>query len=765
MKISIFFRGISASIFCSFLVALSASAQDIVSTNLLTNSQETTPWQSCDVAGIEITDPGTFDPSLLANEGCAYRETPAEPGQSYTFTCGVSSFKYSSLTLAFLDDAGNTLDSQLTDVFEDVNGSARSASLVSPPGTTIAAVGIYGLEGSGFQDCTLLTSNIVNGPEDGSISGMTWYDRNSDTQKDPDESLIPSTTVVLLLNGMVVDETVSNSEGTYYFGGLDLDLCFTLQFTSADPALTFTSTGGDSQADTNGSTTEFCPSEATPNITNVNAGFISVPPQLPPEDFAFCGQTWMSENNSVSAFGNIDVTLANLDTGEQISTTSGQEGSFAFGNLPAGSYQMTCDLPSGFEVAPSTNTLSSTGNAINAEGVSAIFNLPADSNTGDEDACTIRYVNCGFIMTPVTLDPTVALNDQISGIVGDTLSVMFLENDMPCNADVDSVDIIGHNVPGDIVYSEATGSFVITNTTQSGTFSIMYGLRGACGSYDTAEVLVTIEDAPPPPAPAGPPAPEQCFSSVGREADDQAIVGAHVDIFYTGGAAAYPPEYRFYDTNSNLVFVGLFAEARFWANRELYVWNNRRHDVDVFAIAKVSAVENGIESNLTDCIRRNITPIALDTNQSGRVDKIFGDFKFDIDADGINDNLREWVAPTEGILIVSDFDGRISGEHLFGNSDAAYKDGFAKLATFDRNNSGYIEGRELNVLAIWTDRNSNARVDDNEISSLDSHSIKQIPITHYKFAARATLNNGETMLIRDLWFAQDTVTQASLPSR
>ena len=153
--------------FTGFALLSSASLKAIVSDNLLTNDADTTAWQNCEGSNVITDDPDQFDPGHLENSGCAYRETPATPGLTYKMTCGVSSFKYSSITLAFHSEDGETLESKTTEIYEDTRGGAYSVELVAPANTSFAAVGIYGLEGSGFQDCTLFSDDGDMGPEDG----------------------------------------------------------------------------------------------------------------------------------------------------------------------------------------------------------------------------------------------------------------------------------------------------------------------------------------------------------------------------------------------------------------------------------------------------------------------------------------------------------------------------------------------------------------------------------------------------------------------
>ena len=88
---------------------------------------------------------------------------------------------------------------------------------------------------------------------------------------------------------------------------------------------------------------------------------------------------------------------------------------------------------------------------------------------------------------------------------------------------------------------------------------------------------------------------------------------------------------------------------------------------------------------------------------------------------------------------------------MFGNVPGVYEDGFAELATLDTNNDGKISGKELQSLAIWVDSNSDTIVDDSELSTLSSHDISSLAVSHYKFFARATKSDGSTILMEDVW--------------
>ncbi len=727
--------------------ALSTAALAVVDGDLLTNSSQTTGWQDCAGSG------GIIDPALLADGGCAYRETSVTPSVTYKLTCGVTSTKFSSITLAFLDAADNTVATQTTEIFEEASG-AFSVVLTAPVGSTTGAVGIYGEAGSGFQDCVLVENNPVPEPTDGSISGTAWFDANDDGIFDNDEAIIPGTPVSIFQNGALVDQGETDLDGNYNFAGLDIDQCYNLLFGPADATLQFGVIGNDNDAVNNGATLDVCLDETVPNVTDVDAGFAAVPPVVPPADNTVCGRVWIDANddgirNSDEEFLAMSpVELVNVTTGDTFHAETNASGRYSINSLPAGDYKLQFTAPSGYTFTAGQSAPSNNGSFAMDNGMTPQFNLPNDSNTGPDAACTIQQANAGVVPEPVALEPTVAVDDEVEGFVGDSLIVNILANDMPCDGSVSEVDLIGHNVPGNVVFNTSSQAFAITDTTEAGTFTIEYGIRGLCGSYATAEVTVVIEEVPLPPAPNAPDGPYGCQIETGGAA------WGGVDIF-SMTQDGFAPHYNLYDADKNLVFTGSSSDVShhaFFNGQWEIEWEGLEYGYDQLSIYYVSVLENGLESNLVACPRRAISPIALDVTNSGAVEYIRGEFSFDLTGDGIEEALMAWFGPEEGILISKNFGAEINGEHLFGNENGQYKDGFAKLGKLDSNNDNVISGTELESLAIWTDKNSNTRVDEGEISSIASHRIVSLAVDHYKYFARAALENGDTMIMQDLWF-------------
>lgn len=184
---------------------------------------------------------------------------------------------------------------------------------------------------------------------------------------------------------------------------------------------------------------------------------------------------------------------------------------------------------------------------------------------------------------------------------------------------------------------------------------------------------------------------------------------------------------------------------------------------------------DGFDTDYTQCAAN--TPIGIDLDGSGRVERMRNDVDIDISGDGHVAHLFQWFAPTEGILldallamqdgVISDghfvgaaensrrlrkFSGAVTGRHLFGDMGSFFADGFEKLSVLDANKDGSVQGAELAGLAVWVDANSNAIVDVGELNALASYGIVRLSTTHDDYVSSAQLADGSVMVTEDLWF-------------
>lgn len=748
------------------MTAPPAFSQSIVSDDLITSSNQSTEWLVCD------TNSPAVDVTTLDAGGCAFRTTPADPGVTFRMSCGVTVVKYASITLAFLDANDNTLATHITEVTEHESG-AYSVTAESPAATSTAAIGIYGEPGSGFQDCVLIDVAPEPEPTKGSITGLTWFDADRDNRFDDNESTISSTAVALHQDGVLLHQDKTSLDGSYYFGNLDVDSCYTILFTAADATLELGVTGGTNDALSNGFTNDICLTETQPDVGAIDAAFVAIPPVIPPGDHTICGVTWIDANAN-GQFDGSDNTLANVivrlvdNTGARIGREiTDNQGNYVFGPLPEGDYRIKFVTPDGHETTVSASAPGAGLSYTNSAALTPAFNIPSGSNTGVNSACTITHINAGFVPLPVALEPTIANDDRVAFDEGENFSIDFLANDMPCEGVPNEIDILGHNVPGRVTYNSATRQFDVSNTTAHGNYSIEYGLRGACGSYDTATIFIELSEVVPPPPVSAPDAPLCRIETRGSTTQ------GGVDVF-SPTENGFNSNYNLYDRDRNFVAtvnstdithkkfigndVGRFSVA-YIGNYEIE-WNGTRFGFDQVSIYYISAVENDAESELTLCDRSAISPIAIDLNNEGRIHRILGDFTVDVDGDGSMETLSQWFGPTAGILVTADAKGKISGDFMFGNVPGVYADGFSELATLDENSDGEITENELDSLAIWMDSNSDTIVNDGELSSIASHQIISLEVEHYKFMARATKVTGKRVLMEDVWLPLSPVVTA-----
>jgi len=122
----------------------------------------------------------------------------------------------------------------------------------------------------------------------------------------------------------------------------------------------------------------------------------------------------------------------------------------------------------------------------------------------------------------------------------------------------------------------------------------------------------------------------------------------------------------------------------------------------------------------------------------------------------------EWLARGDGFLVIDrDRNGRIESTELFGDvtvteDGARARDGIEALALYDAperggNADGRIDAQDaiFTALALWVDRDGDARTDDGELVPLSEHRIFAIEPGNARFL---TVDGGAGTA-GDLWFA------------
>jgi hypothetical protein len=126
-----------------------------------------------------------------------------------------------------------------------------------------------------------------------------------------------------------------------------------------------------------------------------------------------------------------------------------------------------------------------------------------------------------------------------------------------------------------------------------------------------------------------------------------------------------------------------------------------------------------------------VSPIAIDLNGDGI--KTVG-IEQGVTFDMLNSGQKVttgWISGDDGLLAIDhNGNGKIDSRHeLFGGSVG---DGFAKLASFDSNKDGVVDGKDNNFssLKIWQDVNVNGITDASELMSLATAGIGSVNVAH-----------------------------------
>ena len=148
-----------------------------------------------------------------------------------------------------------------------------------------------------------------------------------------------------------------------------------------------------------------------------------------------------------------------------------------------------------------------------------------------------------------------------------------------------------------------------------------------------------------------------------------------------------------------------------------------------------------------------VSPIVLDLDGSGTFEISDNQTNFDIDGDGTLDKLAQWIAGSgDGLLYDATLPGHMNGVKLFGDEGGNYPTGYEKLALRDVNGDGWVDGPELDGLAVWID-NGNARFNQHEALALADIGISALSLEYdIELVSWAVLEDGGTILVKDVVF-------------
>ncbi|MEM7219670.1 MAG: SdrD B-like domain-containing protein [Pseudomonadota bacterium] len=475
-------------------------------------------------------------------------------------------------------------------------------------------------------------------------------------------------------------------------------------------------------------------------------------------DGAIGGQVWCDVNkNGIRDAHETDACIVKvyLDKKDNpkawFNTETNADGTYEFRDLPYGKYRLRFEaLPGSPFTKPNRGADDNVDSDVNKKGATKTLKITSSNPTiFNVDA---GYTKCPDKCVPV---PTEANDDSVMAELNEAFSINVTDNDSPDG----TVMLVSGTLPAGVTL-EADGTLSGT-ATETGTFEITYKLSPNECSEDHATVVLVVKETPPPP-----PKPKRCEVEIGH----LPIAGVEVHAMHPDDFA---PKYNLLDAHMNLVIMVTEADSRLGIeppdsrnpNYEIE-WEGGHVGYDESRVVFVQAVgADGQVSEKRECKRPRRSPIALDMDGSGSVERIDTQVAFDFAGNGERVTVGEWFAPGDGILIDRAIPGAISGAHLFGDQAGMYADGFAKLARRDANADGFVAGAELQGLALWTDANTNAVADAGEIGALPNG--VRLPTAHVGYLASAELASGSSVLMEDVWFpvvaaAAEPATKANL---
>lgn len=150
--------------------------------------------------------------------------------------------------------------------------------------------------------------------------------------------------------------------------------------------------------------------------------------------------------------------------------------------------------------------------------------------------------------------------------------------------------------------------------------------------------------------------------------------------------------------------------------------------------ARLPIVETSIKELGKQHQSGGITPIIFSLEKGSTLNELVNPdavVKFNLDGTGLKQSWS-WVKPETGILVWDpERTGKItSGRQLFGSVTwwVMFEDGYQALDALDDNRDGWLTGKELEGIAVWFDRNSNAVSDADEVVPIESLPIHAVAV-------------------------------------
>jgi hypothetical protein len=200
------------------------------------------------------------------------------------------------------------------------------------------------------------------------------------------------------------------------------------------------------------------------------------------------------------------------------------------------------------------------------------------------------------------------------------------------------------------------------------------------------------------------------------------------------------------------------------------------------SILDTSPALKSLLEKLKDQAESTISPLVLDLNGDGiSTVSLTQGIYFDHAADGFAEKTG-WINNQDGFL-VRDINGNgqiDSGRELFGSetllsNGSKAVNGFEALAELDSNHDNVFsqDDASFNQLRIWRDSNTNGRVENGELLTLQQANVKSIGLNHSSQyqqdesgnvigeVGHYTTSQDQVLDIQDIWFSVDNMDSQS----
>lgn len=704
-----------------------------------------------------------------------------------------------NVKVTLLDAAGKPVGAA---VYTDANGNYQftnlkpgaysvqfdKSTLPEGMGFTTANVGSNDnidsdVNASGLSHSFTLASGEVNKSVDAGVVGAAtigdrvWLDKNGNGIQDTGESGKSGVTMELRdSTGKLVKTTTTDSNGNYKFAveagtysvamKLPNGFAITRQNAGSSDAL-------DSDANASGNLGSVTVA-AGQNVTSMDAGIY--------QTGAIGDRVWhdangdgIQQSNEAGVRG-VKVTLLN-EAGKAIATdVTDAYGQYLFSDVGPGKYSVKFDAPDGYLFTKQNQGYyDSSDSDADANGLISQFTLASGAVDLSRDAGLVKASSIGDRVWEDTNYNGVQDAGE-KGVDGVTVKLYDANNVLKATT-------VTHDGGQYLFGGLAAGNYKVEVTNSAGWFFTKSGMgtdatdsditsvNGSTGRTGTIALgkgqNITTEDAGIyRKASIGDKVWRDSNHNGLQEAGEEGISGITVSLYDAAtrkqlGASVKTDangNYKFADLTPGKYYVEFNkAEVIFkGVNMSTWKWgvkNTGTNDTVDSDVAGDGQMLNNITK--TDIITLTsgkndmswdaaITPIAIDLNGDGIHTIAREDMAGSFDLLGTGKAIQTgWLSGDDGFLAIDgNHNGRIDDiSELFGGMGKG--DGFAKLASFDSNGDGVVDGldRDFASLLIWQDANSDGKTGAGELVSLAQAGVVSLKLAYTDLAFLDANNN------------------------